>query len=168
MLQVDFRVGPVLRALSIGIIGCAAALCADAPIVPLTVCEVVADLPAHEGKILAVIGRYSFRSDGRSMGEQTCDAPGPAPTLWLVEDLKEGPKPPEPLNLDKAALKKKFADVQRRSTLVNFRFGTSDYDRWAVVYGRIERRTPDSTRKAPANLVFRGSSVIIVITPGEW
>ena len=33
-------------------------------IVPLTVCEVLSDLPAHEGKEVAVLGRYSFRKDG--------------------------------------------------------------------------------------------------------
>ncbi len=160
----------MLRVLGIAIAGCAAAQCADATLVPLTVCEVVADLPAQDGKIIAVIGRYSFRSSGRWIGEQTCPASTPPPELWMVEDPKEGPKPPEHLNLDSAALKTKFALVQRRSTLVSFRFGTADYDRWAVVYGRVERRAtpPDATHKAPANLIFRGSSVIIVITPGEW
>lgn len=139
----------------------------------MTVCEVVSNLPANDGKVVAVIGRYSFRSIGRWMGEQSCAAAGsPSPTtpeLWMVEDAKEAPKPPEHLNLDSAALKSKFALVQRRSSLGNFRFGTSDYDRWAVVYGRVERKEPsDSNHKAAANLVFRGSSVIIVITPGEW
>jgi hypothetical protein len=159
----------VLRVLVVVLSACAAAQCADdALVVPLTVCEVVADLPANDGKIVAVIGRYSFRATGRWMGEKTCPSPDPTPELWMVEDPKDAPKPPEHLNLDSAALKSKFALVQRRSALMNFRFGTSDYDRWAVVYGRVERRTPDATRKAPANLVFRGSSVIIVITPGEW
>ena len=101
----------------IGLAACAAASCAEDTLVPLTVCEIVRDLPAQDGKVVAAIGRYSFRSDGRSMGEQTCDTPGPAPTLWLVEDLKEGPKPPEPLNLDKAALKKKFFDGLSRRGL---------------------------------------------------
>jgi hypothetical protein len=168
VLQVYFRVCPLLRVLAIAIAGCAAAECAEATLAPLTVCEVVADLPAMEGKIVAVIGRYSFRSTGRWMGEQACPAAGPTPELWMVEDSKDGPKPPEHLNLDSALLKSKFALVQRRSALVNFRFGTSDYDRWAVVYGRVARRTSDATNKAPANLIFRGSSVIIVITPGEW
>jgi hypothetical protein len=136
---------------------------------PLTICEIVADLPAQDGKIVAAIGRYSFRSTGRWIGEQSCgSAPGPVPELWMVEDPKDGPKPPEHLNLDSAALKTKFVLVQRRSSLGNFRFGTSDYDRWAVIYGRVEKRAPDATRKGPANLIFRGSSVIIVITPGEW
>jgi hypothetical protein len=153
-------------------LACASGQCADETVVPLTVCEIVADLPALDGKVLAVIGRYSFRATGRWMAEQTCDAPGPTPELTMVEDPKEAPKPPEHLNLDSAALKKKFMVVQKRSTLVNFRFGTSDYDRWAVVYGRVERKASDgaadAAHKSPANLVFRGSSVIIVITPGEW
>ena len=168
MLRVRFHTGPLLRAVGLVFLGCAAAPCADETLVPQTVCEVVANLPAQDGKIVAVIGRYSFRAIGRWMGEQTCGAPGPTPELWMIEDPKEGPKPPEHLNLDSAALKSKFTLVQKRSTLGNFRFGTSDYDRWAVVYGRVERREPDPSRKAPANLVFRGSSVIIVITPGEW
>jgi hypothetical protein len=147
---------------------CAAASCAEGTIVPLTVCEIVRDLPALDGKIVAAVGRYSFRSDGRWLGEQTCEMSGPAPSLWMVEDLKEGPRPPEPLNLDKAALKKKFADIQRRSALGKFHFGTSDYDRWAVVYGRVERRTGDDAKKAPGNLVYRGSTLIFVITSSEW
>ncbi len=169
--------GPPARIFGILLVACAAARGADANLVPLTVCEVVADLPAQDGKIAAVIGRYSFRAIGRWMAEQACPAAANAPAasaeLWMVEDPKDAPRPPEHLNLDSAALKAKFALVQRRSTLVNFRFGTSDYDRWAVVYGRIERRAPgaaasDPKLKPAANLVFRGSSVIIVITPGEW
>jgi hypothetical protein len=151
-----------------GLAACAAAACADGTIVPRTVCEIVQNLAAQDGKIVAAVGRYSFRADGRWVGEQSCEAAGPTPSLWMVEDLKDGPRPPEPLNLDKAALKKKFADVQRRSALGKFHFGTADYDRWAVVYGRVERRTGDDAKKAPANLVFRGSTLIFVITSSEW
>ena len=86
----------------------------------------------------------------------------------MVEDLKDAPKPPDQLILDSASLKKKFLDIQSRSKLGNFRFGTSDYDRWAVVYGRIEAAKGNEGRKSAGVLVFRGSSVIIVITPGEW
>ena len=46
-----------------------------------------------------------------------------------------------------------------------FRFGTPDYDRWAVIYGRVEQRKGDDTKKAPANLVIRGSGVIVFVTP---
>lgn len=179
MLQAHFQARLIPRLLAIALLAPAAAPCADDTVVPLTVCEVVSNLPAMEGKIVAVIGRYSFRANGRWMGEQSCSAPGaagttaaaaaPAPELWMVEDAKDAPKPPEHLNLDSATLKSKFVLVQRRSALGNFRFGTSDYDRWAVVYGRVEKSEPsDANHKAAANLVFRGSSVIIVITPGEW
>jgi hypothetical protein len=173
VLQVNFSFCGILQAACIGLAACAAAASADAAsaegtLVPLTVCEIVHDLPAQDGKIVAAIGRYSFRSDGRWIGEQACQTSGDTPELWLVEDIKDGPRPPEHLNLDSASLKKKFAEVQSRSTLGKFKFGTSDYDRWAIVYGRVERRSGGDPKKGPANLVFRGSSVIIVITPGEW
>lgn len=99
------------------------------------------------------------------MGEQACEnSTSAAPQIWLVEDLKNGPKPPEHLELDGALLKKKFADMQSRTALGKFRFGTADYDRWAVVYGRFEQRKGERG----LTLVYCGSSVIIMITPGEW
>ncbi len=144
---------------------CAAGRAADGVLVPLTVCEVVRDLPAQEGKVIALLGRYSFRTTGRWMGEQACESSAPSvrPQLWLVEDLKNGPEPPEHLKLDGSSLKKKFADVQLRTSLGKFRFGTADYDRWAVVFGRVEQRKGERP-----TLIYRGSSVIIMITPGEW
>ena len=56
------------------------------------------DLPKMEGKEVAVVGRYSFRAEGRWMSEQACYAPsdGAAATpaeLWLVEGAHEAPKP---------------------------------------------------------------------------
>ena len=52
---------------------CAFAMAADPPLVPLTVCEVLHDLASNEGKTVAVLGRYSFRENGRWMGAQVCD-----------------------------------------------------------------------------------------------
>lgn len=141
---------------------------ADKPLIPMTVCEIVRDLPTQLGKTIAVLGRYSFRSSGRWMAEEGCEDKQPGAELWMAEDLKAGPKPPDELVLDSASLKKKFADVQTRSKLEVFKFGTSDYDRWAVVYGRIAAATGSEGRKSAAELVFRGSSVIVVITPNEW
>ncbi|MBS1854271.1 MAG: hypothetical protein JST11_02815 [Acidobacteria bacterium] len=138
---------------------------AAGPIAPVTVCEVLARLPSYEGKDLAVIGRYSFRKDGRWVGEQSCDTPGAAPpVLWLVEDAGAGPKPPDDFELDAAALNRKFADMIKRTALGKFRFGTADYDRWAVVYGRIAARKGNDAAKAPADLMFRGSGVVIFLT----
>lgn len=67
---------------------------ADAPIVPHTVCEILHDLATFESGPVAALGRYSFRQDGRWLGEQACDGASNPPVLWLTEDGKEGPKPP--------------------------------------------------------------------------
>jgi hypothetical protein len=124
------------------------------------------ELPAQEGKDVAVIGRYSFREHGRWIGEQECvPATDTSPAqLWLLEDSKDGPKPPSNFDLDGVVLNRKLAQVQRHTTLGKFRFGTPDYDRWAVIYGRVEARKGDDAKKAPANLVYRGSGVIVVLT----
>jgi len=59
-------------------------------------------------------------------------------------------------------LNKKFAAMVKKTTLGKFRFGTADYDRWAVVYGRVMARKDD--KKAAADLVFRGDGVIVFLT----
>jgi len=141
------------------------AMAADPPITPLTVCEVLSDLPAHDGKDMAVLGRYSFRANGRWIGEQSCESsPSTAPLLWLAEDGREGPKPPEDFELDARALDRKFAGLTRRTSLGKFRFGSPDYDRWAVIYGRVVARKGEAARKAPADLVFRGDGVVVFLT----
>ena len=43
-----------------------------------------------------------------------------------------------------------------------FKFGTPEYDRWAVVYGRVVAHKGD--KKAAADLVFRGDGVILFLT----
>jgi hypothetical protein len=140
------------------------AIAADPPIPPVTVCEILADLPAHEGKDLAVLGRYSFRRDGRWIGEQDCEGSSVTPLLWLTEDAIDGPKPPASFAFDSAVLNKKFAALTHRTSLGKFRFGTPDYDRWAVVYGRVAARKGDAAKKAPADLVFRGDGVVVFLT----
>jgi len=84
--------------------------------------------------------------------------------LWLTEDSAGGPKPPGDFELDASALNRKFAELVKRTTLGKFRFGTPDYDRWAVVYGRVVLRKGNDAAKAPADLVFRGSGVVIFLT----
>lgn len=149
-------------------IGCALLLCAFAraadppPIVPLTVCEVVSNLAANEGKNLAVIGRYSYRRDGRWIGEDACGSGIAA--LWLNEDAA-APKPPANYELDASVLNRKFSELQKHTQLGKFRFGTPDYDRWAVVFGRVAARKGDDAKRAPADLVFRGSGVVVFLTP---
>jgi hypothetical protein len=147
---------------------CLFATAADPPVPALTpvgVCDVLRDLPGMEGKEVAVVGRYSFRADGRWMSEQACDAPAATPPeLWLQEDAREAPKPPGQFEIDNLALRRKLAEISRHTSLGKFRFGTPDYDRWAVVYGRVSARKGEDSKKAPANLLFRGSGVVIFLT----
>jgi hypothetical protein len=142
-----------------------AAPCADGPIVPYTVCEILGDLAHFEENTVAALGRYSFRSDGRWLSEEACGGSSNSPILWLFEDGKDGPKAPNAFEIDGAALNRKFTDLRKHTALGKFRFGSPDYDRWAVVYGKVEPRTGDAAKKAPADLVFRGDGVVVYLTP---
>jgi hypothetical protein len=144
---------------------CATAPAEDAPIVPFTVCEILHDLAAYEGKPVAALGRYSYRHDGSWLSEQACDATSAAPpALWLAEDPMDGPRPPDSFQLDAAAVTRKLTEMRKHTSLGKFRFGSSDYDRWAVVFGRVENRKEAAAKKAAADLVFRGDGVVVFIT----
>jgi hypothetical protein len=166
-LLVSFRTtmsGPRKPAFLLGLLLAIGAPCAEAPLVPYTVCEIVQELPRYEGKSVAAVGRYSFRQEGRWLGEQDCAATASAPPiLWLSEDANDGPKPPADFELDGVTLSHKLADIRKHTALGKFRFGSTDYDRWAVVYGRVEPRKGDAAKKAPADLVFRGDGVIVFL-----
>lgn len=169
MLQGKFRAQWVprrslVRAVLLAGWACLVVVGADPPMTPVSVCEVVRSLPGMEGKDVAVLGRYSYRPDGRWVSEQSCDPPAAMPPqLWLVEDTAQAPKPPEQYEFDSVALHKKLAEIERRTSLGKFRFGTPGYDRWAVVYGRVEARKGDDAKKIPANLLFRGSGVVVFV-----
>jgi hypothetical protein len=159
-----FRLAMFVRALVLVFLA-AAHLWAAGPIAPITVCEILADPAAHDGKDVAVLGRYSFRKDGRWIGEQSCGTAATVPAmLWLTEDSAVGPKSPADFELDASVLNRKFAELLKHTALGKFRFGTPDYDRWAVVYGRVIVRKGNDAAKAPAELVFRGSGVVIFLT----
>lgn len=139
--------------------------CAEAPLVPYTICEIVSDLARFAMNPVAALGRYSFRADGRWLSEQACEGSPNGAVLQLSEDTKEGPKAPGSFELDGVTLNRKFTDLRKHTSLGKFRFGSSDYDRWAVVYGRVETLTGDAAKKAPAELVFRGDGVVVFLNP---
>jgi hypothetical protein len=148
-----------------GALVCSPVFPADPPLEPVSVCEVVRDLPAMEGRSIAIVGRYSFRDSGIVLAEQSCEPPAAAPAqLRLREDTRDGPKPSGNLEIDGATLRRKLAELRKRTTLAKFRFGSTDYDRWAVVYGRVETSKSAGTNSAPAILVFRGDGVVIFLT----
>ena len=73
---------------------------------PVTVCEVLQDLSAYDGKVVAMVGRFSFRQNGRWIGQQNCDRKlvigeqeWPS-ALWVAYDPASAPKPPAVLAVD--------------------------------------------------------------------
>ena len=98
---------------------------------PVTVCELLSHADTLAGKPVLVVGRYSFREYGRFLSEKDC-------VLRVVLDAKNGPLPPNSLSVDAAAATRKLAIVRQSTALGSFRFGSSDYDRWALIYGRVE------------------------------
>lgn len=142
------------------------ATAADTALEPLTVCEVLRDVPTQDGKAVAVLGRFSFRREGRTLNEESCGtspesggAPLPS-VIRLTDDSKAGPKPPDVYAIDSAALNRKLKAMQEHTRLHTFRFGTSDYDRWAVVYGRVES---DKAKTPAVRLVYRGDGVVLFL-----
>jgi hypothetical protein len=165
VLQASSWVGILFRAAACLLAAGGFARAADPQLAPVGVCEVLRDLASWENKNAAIVGRYSFRPIGRWVSEQACDT-GAAdpPQLWIIEDDTRGPRPPERFEFDAAQVRLKLTEIARHTALAKFRFGTPGYDRWAVVYGRVEPRKGDDARKAPANLVIRGASVIVFLT----
>jgi hypothetical protein len=156
---------------------------AEPSVQPVTVCEVMQNLSGYDGKVVAVVGRYSSRTTGRWLGEQKCgqklvigDQQWPN-ALWLAYDPASAPQPPAVLAVDATVLAQKLRTVKLGTLLTKLRFGSSDYDNWAVVYGRVETRkdlvtvTASGTRKngfgygasSPARLVFHGDAVVIFL-----
>lgn len=118
------------------------------PLEPLRVCEILENIKDYEGKPVAAVGRYSMRQNGRSMAEEKC-------TLPLNSDAKVAPRLPETVAINQARLDSKLREVRKTTSLATFRFGSPDYDRWALVYGRIETK--------PARLLYRGDGEIILL-----
>ena len=131
---------------------------------PIRVCEVLQDPAAYNGKVVAVVGRYSFRATGRFLSEENCGAPNspksvdPSPhstILPVAFDQKLSPKTPEHLEIEAGAVGKLLKLIQQNTALAKFRFGTPDYDRWAVVYGRVE-----PAKSAHVELICAGGGIL--------
>jgi hypothetical protein len=122
---------------------------------PTPVCEVVTNRKDFEGKTVAVMGRYSFRRTGRWLDQESCEGKPERGALTLIEDTKNAPKVPEPIEIDQTSFYRKLAVMKQHTALGKFRFGSPDYDRWAVMYGRIENR-----KEGELQLVYRGDGAM--------
>jgi len=77
---------------------------------------------------------------------RTQGAPRRCSGWWRTRTAAQAPGDFE---LDAVALSRKLALMQQHTSLGKFRFGTPDYDRWAVVYGRVETRKAETAKQAP-------------------
>lgn len=143
-----------------------------AQIEPVSVCEVISHLKDFEDKAVAVLGRYSLRQNGRWLSEDKCAEPleGDGVTwpaaLSLATDSAAGPKLAATVAVNQAKLDEKLRAIQKVTVLARFRFGSADYDRWGMVYGRLElkpalkRGEGFGSIGAPARLVHRGDAEV--------
>ena len=156
---------------------------ADTALQPVSVCEVLRDLAAYDGKVVAVVGRFSSRQAGRWLGEQKCphkfitgDQEWPS-AFWITYDPETAPKPPAVLSVNATILAQKLRIVKLETSLTPIPFGSADYDNWALVYGRVETRkdlvivTANGTQRngfgaggsSPARLVCHGEAEVVFL-----
>jgi len=137
---------------------------------PSTVCEVLADLPAYAGKPVAIVGRFSLRQQGRSIGEDDCAYSQPkakisGPSIVRLQfDRQSAPRLQTGFEVDAVSLREKSAQIREHTKLQTFSFGTPDYDRWAVVYGTVELKplSPSAPKPEPV-LVYAGDGYVIFL-----
>ena len=168
MLPVRTRVYRAVFRLGVAaLLGIAALRPADRDILPISVCDLMRELPSRDGQTVALVGRYSYRSNGRWVAQQGCPVPpgdpAPPPALWVVENPGEAPKAPDVFEFVATELDKKLAEVQAHTALGKFRFGVPDFDRWALIYGKVELRKGDDARQYAANLIIRSNAMIIFL-----
>lgn len=123
---------------------------------PMPVCDALSAWKNYEGKTAAIVGRYSFRSTGRWLDQESCDGNSHRGIILLAVDPKSAPRPPDTFQIDEPALEHKISLIKQHTALGKFRFGSADYDRWAVVFGRLENRNQTETQ-----LVYRGDGAVI-------
>ena len=105
---------------------------AHARLVPLTVCEVLANPQQFNGKDLAVLGRFAITDEGRWLSEDDCARrlvtkgftwPN---LIWVDCCYQPAPDPPTgSLLVDEAALSDKLKQV-RRTTIRRTRIATQE------------------------------------------
>ena len=142
------------------------------------VCDVIRNLPLYVGKVVAIVGRFSYREEGRFLSEEMCEGLKSGElessnAIPVFFDTKAAPKPPQGLSIDRHLVYKELEIIKRQTSLASFRFGSEDYDRWAVAYGRVEMMKGSPTRPknsgkkfepATARLICASASMIIFLT----
>jgi hypothetical protein len=135
---------------------------ADPPLDPVPVCQAALNWKDYDGQPVAVLGRYSFREagpqKGRWLDQQACDGQTAREVIRLSLDPQAAPKPADQVAIDERALEARLASIKEHTALGKFRFGSADYDRWAVVFGKLQRAGEHDLQ-----LVYRGDGAVFFL-----
>jgi hypothetical protein len=135
---------------------------------PVRVCEVLRKPAEYDGKPAMVVGRLSARSSGRVLGEEKCSEGGSPALLQLHADRRTGPAPDGSIEVDTAEVRRSIEEMKKSTALRSFPFGSGDYDRWAIVYGRVEiapaaNKAAAGEERSSGGLVVRSDSLVIFL-----
>src|SRR5689334_12586827 len=109
----SFRMKPAICLALLAIVP-PATLIGEAPLEPVTVCEVLKDPKLYDGRVVALLGRYSYRTEGRWIGEDACKTPEnststPSPEIiWLSYAPDSAPRMVSGYTVDGAAVAQKL------------------------------------------------------------
>src|SRR5580698_3205815 len=74
---------------------------------PVPVCEAISNWKDYDSKVVAVLGRYSFREGGprkgRWLDQENCEGKGVRSLMHLAVDAQTAPKPPDQVAIDEPA-----------------------------------------------------------------
>lgn len=118
---------------------------------PVRVSEALQQLEKLSGKTVALIGRFSFRETGRYLSERPCESgqEGHEGVIRVTFDSSPRSASITRVEFDGGAVRKELATVKRCNPLKKIRYGSPEYERWALVYGRLEPPAK-SQESAPA------------------
>jgi hypothetical protein len=107
----------------------------EAPLKPVTVCEILKNHKLYNGKVIAVIGRYAPTEEGSWLFDDKCEVKLETDQiiwpniLWLKYDPSSPPLSTS-LEVDMVAVRAKLGELKQQAH--------DDTAEWAVVYGRLE------------------------------
>jgi hypothetical protein len=148
----------------------------------VTICEVLGNRSSYNGKVVALIGRWSATDEGFWLTDECDRQIKTGDYVWSnIIFLSYDPSAPsiflQPNKSDKVAMSKRLVELKARSKL------SDDKVEWAVVYGRVETKEELSTvvgdktsvwaagyghlNAAPAQIVYREKDLIILARDGR-
>jgi hypothetical protein len=125
-------------------------------IVPVRVTEALQQLEKLSGKMVAIIGRFSFRESGRYLSEHPCEngQEGQEGVMRVTLDTASRSASITRIEFDGAAVRRELATVKRCNPLKKIRYGSPEYERWAMVYGRLEQPRKSNEPGPPPDKEF--------------